>query len=74
MDNFQENANKYNDLLSRNEIDLILISVENDGYLGLNGPGTSFDSKAHIIESNHKKKKKWPDYLIIIWIIFLYLG
>lgn len=57
-ENCQENANKYNDLLSRNEIDLFLLSVENDGYLGLNGPGTSFDSKTHIIELNQKKKEE----------------
>ena len=57
-DNCQENANKYNDLLSRNEIDLFLLSVENDGYLGLNGPGTSFDSKTHIIELDLKKKEE----------------
>ena len=57
-DNCQENANKYNDLLSRNEIDLFLLSVEADGYLGLNGPGTLFDSKTHIIELNQKKKEE----------------
>ena len=57
-DNCQENANKYNDLLSRNEIDLFLLSVEVDGYLGLNGPGTLFDSKTHIIELNQKKKEE----------------
>ena len=57
-ENCQENADKYNDLLSRNEIDLFLLSVGNDGYLGLNGPGTSFDSKAYIIELNQKKKEE----------------
>lgn len=57
-DNCQENADKYNNLLSQNEIDLFLLSVENDGYLGLNGPGTSFESKTHIVELNQKKKEE----------------
>lgn len=56
--NCQENAEQYNDLLNRFDIDLILLSVGNDGNLGLNGPGTSFDSKTHIIELSQKKKEE----------------
>ena len=57
-DNCQENADKYNDLLNQNEIDLNIITIGNDEYLGLNGPGTSFDSKTHIIELSQKKKEE----------------
>ena len=54
----QENANKYNDLLNQNEIDLNIISIENDENLGLNEPGTAFDSKTHVIELGIKKKEE----------------
>ncbi len=57
-DNCQENAEKYSNLLNGNEIDLILLSVENDGNLGMNGPGTGFDSKTHITEISQKKKEE----------------
>ena len=57
-DNCQENAEKYNNLLNGNEIDLILLSVGNDGNLGLNGPGTAFDSKTHTTELSQKKKEE----------------
>lgn len=54
----QENAEKYNLLLTDNEIDLNIIELENNINLGLNGPGTSFDSKTHIIELDKKKKEE----------------
>ena len=57
-DNCQENAEKYNNLLNGNEIDLISLSVGNDGNLGLNGPGTEFDSKTHTTELSQKKKEE----------------
>ena len=57
-DNCQENAEKYNNLLDRNEIDLILLSIGDDVNLGMNGPGTPFESKTHITEINQKKKEE----------------
>ena len=57
-DNCQENADKYNDLLNNNEIDLNILSIGNDENLGLNGPGTAFDSKTHITELSQKKKEE----------------
>lgn len=57
-ENCQENAEQYNDLLNRNNIDLTLLSVENDVNLGLNSPSTSFDSKTHITELTQKKKEE----------------
>ena len=57
-DNCQENADKYNDLLNNNEIDLNILSIGNDENLGLNGPGTAFDSKTHMTELSQKKKEE----------------
>ena len=57
-DNCQENAEKYSNLLGGNEIDLVLLSIGNDGNLGMNGPGTAFDSKTHITEISQKKKEE----------------
>ena len=35
-----------------------MLSVGNDGNLGLNGPSTPFDSKTHITELSQKKKEE----------------
>ena len=54
----EEEAERYNGLLSQNEIDLNIISIEDDKNLGLNEPGTSFDSKTHIIKLSQQKKEE----------------
>ena len=51
-------AERYNSLLNQNEIDLNIISIENDNNLGLNEPGTSFESKTHIIKLSQEKKEE----------------
>ena len=57
-DSCKENADKYNKLLEKNEIDLQLLTLENDFNLGFNEAGTSFDSKTHVMElSSHKKEQ-----------------
>ena len=57
-DSCKENADKYNELLEENEIDLQLLALENDFNLGFNEAGTSFDSKTHVMElSSHKKEQ-----------------
>ena len=57
-DSCKENADKYNELLEENEIDLQLLTLENDFNLGFNEAGTSFDSKTHVMElSSHKKEQ-----------------
>ena len=57
-DSCKENADKYNKLLEENEIDLQLLTLENDFNLGFNEAGTSFDSKTHVMElSSHKKEQ-----------------
>ena len=61
-ENCQENADKYNELLKENEIDLQLLTLENNFNLGFNEPGTSFDSKTHIIELSSKKKEEIAEF------------
>jgi glucosamine-6-phosphate deaminase len=57
-DSCKENADKYNKLLEENEIDLQLLTLENNFNLGFNEAGTSFDSKTHVMElSSHKKEQ-----------------
>ena len=57
-DSCEGEAERYNSLLNQNEIDLNIISIEDDKKLGLNEPGTSFDSKTHIIKLSQQKKEE----------------
>ena len=51
-----------------------MISVGNDGNLGLNRSGTPFDSKTHIIELNKKKKEEIAELFDLIWMIIPLFG
>ena len=54
----EENVDKYNELLNKNDIDLILLSIDNNVNLGFNEPGTAFESKTHITQLSIKKKEE----------------
>ncbi len=54
----EENVDKYNELLSQNEIDLLLLPIDNNVNLGFNEPGTAFESKTHITQLSNKKKEE----------------
>lgn len=56
-DNCKQNADIYNELLSENQIDLYMINIGNNFNLGLNEPGTLFDSKTRVIELSLKQKE-----------------
>jgi glucosamine-6-phosphate deaminase len=57
-ENCEENVEKYNELLNQNDIDLTLLSIDNNVNLGFNEPGTAFESKTHIIQLSIKKKEE----------------
>ena len=54
----EDNVEKYNELLNQNDIDLTLLSIDNNVNLGFNEPGTAFESKTHIIQLSIKKKEE----------------
>jgi glucosamine-6-phosphate deaminase len=48
---FQEECNCYEDLITKlGGVDLQILGIGSNGHIGFNEPGTSFDSKTHIVE------------------------
>ena len=50
LGNVQECCDEYNDMLSKNTIDLQLLGIGSNGHIGFNEPGTPFDSVTSCID------------------------
>ena len=74
LEDFEKNAQAYNELLAKNQLDLQLLSFGENGHIGSNEPNTDFDLLTHVVEitpENREKKKaifgsleKTPKYAI----------
>jgi glucosamine-6-phosphate deaminase len=50
-DNFQEECNRFEDLIENHGgVDLQILGIGSNGHIGFNEPGTSFNSKTHIVK------------------------
>ncbi|MEH7484502.1 glucosamine-6-phosphate deaminase, partial [Neobacillus drentensis] len=48
---FQEECDRYEDLIAKHGgVDLQILGIGSNGHIGFNEPGTSFDSKTHIVK------------------------
>ena len=74
LEDFNKNAEEYNELLAKNPLDLQLLSFGENGHIGSNEPFTDFDLTTHVVqlkpEVREKKKdifgslEKTPEYAI----------
>jgi len=74
LEDFEKNAQAYNELLAKNQLDLQLLSFGENGHIGSNEPNTDFDLLTHVVEitpeTREKKKaifgslEKTPKYAI----------
>lgn len=50
-EDFEAECQRYEDLIAKHGgIDLQILGIGNNGHIGFNEPGTSFDSKTHVID------------------------
>ena len=49
-DDLQAECARYEAILADNPIDLQILGLGTNGHIGFNEPGTSFDSKTHVVE------------------------
>jgi len=73
-EDFDKNAEKYNQLLAKNPIDLQILSFGENGHIGFNEPNTDFDLLTHVVKLTDEKRKdkskifgsieKTPEYAI----------
>lgn len=58
QENLEEECNQYEALIEQNGgIDLQLLGIGHNGHIGFNEPGTSFQSKTHIVELDEVTRK-----------------
>ncbi len=48
--NVEEEAQKYNEMLAQNPLDIQLLGIGSNGHIGFNEPGTAFDSVTHVVD------------------------
>ena len=73
-EDFEKNADEYNELLEKNPIDLQILSFGENGHIGFNEPNTDFDLLTHVVELTPEKRQdkskifgsldKTPEYAI----------
>ncbi len=56
-DNVEEECKKYDEAMSKYQLDLQLLGIGSNGHIGFNEPGTSFDSLTHIVELKEKTRQ-----------------
>lgn len=57
-ENLEEECNQYEGLIAQNGgIDLQLLGIGHNGHIGFNEPGTSFQSKTHVVELDETTRK-----------------
>ena len=57
LEDFEKNAEEYNELLVKNPIDLQLLSFGENGHIGFNEPNTDFDLLTHVVELTPDKRQ-----------------
>ncbi|WP_026695854.1 glucosamine-6-phosphate deaminase [Peribacillus kribbensis] len=58
MDNIQDGCAQYENLIQkRNGIDLQILGIGENGHIGFNEPGTSFESKTHVVQLTHSTRE-----------------
>ena len=58
LEDFEKNANDYNELLKKNPIDLQILSFGENGHIGFNEPNTDFNLLTHIVELTPEKREE----------------
>jgi len=74
VEDFENNAKEYNELLKKYPIDIQLLSFGDNGHIGFNEPRTDFNLETHIVKLTDEKreekakifggKKNVPEYAI----------
>ena len=57
LEEFEKNAEEYNQLLEKNPIDLQILSFGENGHIGFNEPNTDFNLLTHIVELTPEKRQ-----------------
>ena len=57
-EDFEENAEEYNQLLEKNPIDLQILSFGENGHIGFNEPNTDFELLTHVVELTPEKREE----------------
>jgi glucosamine-6-phosphate deaminase len=53
----KKEIDRYDALLHKNRIDLQLLGIGTNGHIGFNEPGTSFNSRTHVITLDHQTRQ-----------------
>ena len=61
LEDFEKNAEEYNELLAKNPLDLQLLSFGENGHIGSNEPFTDFNLNTHIVELTPETREKKKD-------------
>ena len=56
-EDFEKNAEEYNQLLEKNPIDLQILSFGENGHIGFNEPNTDFELLTHVVELTPEKRQ-----------------
>ena len=57
-EDFEKNAQEYNELLEKNPIDLQILSFGENGHIGFNEPNTDFELLTHVVELTPEKREE----------------
>ena len=57
LEDFEKNAQEYNELLAKNPIDLQILSFGENGHIGFNEPNTDFNLLTHVVELTPEKRQ-----------------
>ena len=58
LEDFNKNAEEYNELLAKNPLDLQLLSFGENGHIGSNEPNTDFNLLTHVVELTPETREK----------------
>ena len=58
LEDFNKNAEEYNELLAKNPLDLQLLSFGENGHIGSNEPNTDFNLPTHVVELTPETREK----------------
>ena len=61
LEDFEKNAEEYNELLAENPLDLQLLSFGENGHIGGNEPFTDFNLGTHVVELTEEARNKKKD-------------
>ena len=57
LEDFEKNADEYNELLEKNPIDLQILSFGENGHIGFNEPNTDFNLLTHVVKLTPEKRQ-----------------